>query len=315
MKTAWLFPGQGSQYVGMGRELFARFAPARALLEQASELMGMDLGRLIARGPESLLTRTDYLQPAITVVDMGCALLLENEGLHPDAVAGHSLGEYSALFAAGVLDAGDCLRLVVERGRLMHEASASFDAGMLAVIDGALQQVEEGVRALSADHVIGIGNYNGPRQVVVTGANAALAALALAQTALGARCVPLKVSGPWHSRLLAPAAARFGAVLRDVRMRAPRVPVALNVTGALCADPATIGACMQEQLCAPVKWMQAQRALHAYGIGRFLEVGPGNVLRGLARGIPETADCDVISVEGPRSLRFVTPAVARASHA
>lgn len=299
----------------MGRDLFAGFAPARSLLARASALLDVDLGRVIERGPDTLLTRTDHLQPAITVVNMGCALLLEAQGLRPQAVAGHSLGEYSALFAAGVIEADDCLRLVVERGRLMHHESAHYDAGMMAIMAGSLTAIEHAVQALSAEYVICVGNYNGPQQIVVTGERAALAALAQSQTALGARCVNLNVSGPWHSPLLVPAAERFVEVLRSVRFSAPRVPVALNVTGALTEDVGEIRAGMEQQLCTPVKWMHAQRALHAVGIGRFLEVGPGKVLRGLARGIPETARSEVTSVDGPRSLRFVMPAPLEVSRA
>ena len=251
--TAWLFPGQGSQFVGMGRDLTSAFAPAREILAAASAIAGVDLAAIIERGPEPLLTRTDHLQPALTAINIGCCRLLEAEGFRPDAVAGHSLGEFAALYAARVLTLEDTLRLVVERGRLMHAAASTLTGGMLAVKDLDAAVVEGVVAQLSTHNGVGIANYNSPRQIAISGELESLTLAATMLTARGGRVVRLNVSGPWHSPLLADASERFVEVLRAVAFHPARVPVVLNVSGAAATDAVAIRSAMERQLCATVR--------------------------------------------------------------
>jgi len=297
-----LFPGQGSQFVGMGHELLAQFPPAREALLRVSELTGVDLVDLVARGPDDALTQTHHLQPALTAVTVGCCLYLQHSGLQPDFVAGHSLGEYAALFAAGVIGLDDTLRLSVARGQMMHEIAQTLDGGMLAVNDLLVEQVEA---VLHAFPDVTLANHNAATQVAVCGTRAALPAAGAALSAAGGRVVALNVSGPWHSPLLAPAADRFAALLDATVFADANVPVAMNSTGALARAGEDIRAAMRRQLCSPVRWQEAMVSLHAAGVGRFVELGPKKVLRGLLRHIPEVADCEAANFDGPKALRFV----------
>lgn len=303
--TAWLFPGQGSQSLGMGRSLLAEFSPAREVLAMASEMVGRDLAAVIARGPDALLTRTDNLQPAITAINLGCCLLLREAGVAAHAVAGHSLGEFSALFAAGVLSLHDALWLTVERGRLMHQVSATLDGGMLAVKAVPIGVIEAAVSEVARDFAVGIANYNTPSQTVISGEREGLARIAQALSAAGGQAVALNVSGPWHSPLLRPAAERFVQVLRTVHFHDAAVPVVMNASGKAASTEAALREQVEAQLCSPVRWWRTLQTLGAMGTGRFVEVGPGKVLRGLLRGLPELAEHDVVNVEGPKSLAFL----------
>jgi [acyl-carrier-protein] S-malonyltransferase len=286
----------------MGGELVAQFPPARVALARAGELAGIDLAALVAHGPDEALTRTDALQPALTAVTIGCCLYLQESGLRPDFVAGHSLGEYAALFAADVIGLDDALRLTVARGRLMHEAACSLDGGMLAVSELPVAQVS----AVLADLPdVTLANHNAATQVAVCGPRSALPAAAAALTAAGARVVSLNVSGPWHSPLLAPAADRFAEMLAAMVFADAAVPVAMNTTGTLLQSGPDIRQAMLRQLCSPVQWHAAMRALAAAGVTQFVEVGPKKVLRGLLRHTPEVAACDAVNFDGPRALRFV----------
>lgn len=303
--SAWLFPGQGSQAVGMGRDLFLESAAARELLQFASDLIEVDLSLIISRGPAALLTRTDNLQPAITVLNLGCCMLLQEAGIEADAVAGHSLGEFSALYAAGVLTAHDVLRLVVARAKLMHEVSSTLAGGMLAVKGLNVDSIETIIAAASLDYTVGIANYNTPAQTVLSGESTGLDLVRDVLVAAGAQCQALNVSGPWHSPLLESAAQRFIAVLRGVNFHSAKIPVILNVTGTAETEAEKIRLHMEQQLCSPVRWLQVQHTLADMGMQHFVEVGPGKVLRGLLRGIPELVQAEVVNFDGPKALRFV----------
>jgi [acyl-carrier-protein] S-malonyltransferase len=286
----------------MGGELFAQFPPGGAALARASELAGFDLATLISRGPEEALAATDCLQPAMTALTVSCCLFLQDAGLRPDFVAGHSLGEYAALFAAGVIGLEDALRLTTARGRLMHEVAQTLDGGMLAINDLMIAQVEA---VLHGFPDVTIANHNAATQVAVCGARAALPAVSAALSAAGARVVTLNVSGPWHSPLLAPAADRFAEILESTAFNDAAVPVALNSTGILAQSGTDIRAAMLRQLCRPVLWHESMLALHEAGAARFVEVGPKKVLRGLLRHIAPLAACPAVNFDGPRALRFV----------
>jgi len=306
MHTAWLFPGQGSQYVGMGWELLRQFAPAADIMTQASEISGKDLQKLCLRGPDRELTQTDNLQPAITAINLGCLRLLEDAGYRPDCVAGHSLGEFSALHAAGVLTARDTLKLVAERGQLMHEASRTTAGGMLAVKGLVASQVEAIAARLQDRYAFAVANYNAPQQIVLSGELPAIDeahALVLEQSG---KPVPLNVSGAWHSPLMREAAERFVAVLDSVTFHPPQLPVFLNVTGSLGRDADAIKVALQQQIRSPVRWCQSVVGMLDAGVESFVEVGPGKVLRGLLQSIaPTDRGCRAVGIDSPQSLKFL----------
>ena len=302
MKTAWLFPGQGSQFCGMGRELWGSFARAREVLDIAESLSGLPLGRYSLRGPAETLTRTEVLQPAVTAMNIGCALLLQDAGYQADMAAGHSLGEFSALFAAGVLTAEETLRLVVERGRTMQHAAEQSHGGMLAVKGLANQQVER----LIAGKDVRIANYNSPHQTVVSGTENAIRQFARAAHEAGGECVDLAVAGAWHSRAMEPAAAAFERELDKIQLRNGTCPIYLNATAAAETDAMRIGAAIRRQMLSPVRWRHTIEAMRDSGAVIFLEVGPGKVLRGLLRKIwPDEQQYVVCGIDGPRSLEFL----------
>lgn len=285
MKTAFLFPGQGSQYPGMGRDLFEAFPKARAVFEAADDLLGFPLTRLMFGDAEDALKQTDVTQPALYVHSMAVMAVLAETMDPPDMTAGHSLGEYSALAAAGALSFEDGLRIVRLRSRLMAEAGTDRPGAMAAV----LGLDDDAVTALCADvttpeSLVQAANFNAPGQVVISGDVAAVErAMALARERGSRRVVPLPVSGAFHSPLMTHAHHGLAEALTALPLQAPRCPVYMNVTGAPTTDPDTIRGLLLEQLMAPVRWSQALQQMHADGAGRFVEVGAGRVLVGLAR--------------------------------
>ncbi|MFH1136518.1 MAG: ACP S-malonyltransferase [Pseudomonadota bacterium] len=296
--TAFLFPGQGSQFVGMGRDFAEALAWARELFSQADEITGKPITRLCFEGPLEELTLTVNLQPAITAVNLVCCRALREKGLTPDCVAGHSLGEYSALAVAGVISEAEALRLTDIRGRLMHRDALARPGAMQAVVGLTLDEVEA-IAELARDRgIVTTANHNTPTQIVITGESQAVAAAAVLVKTKGGQAVPLAVSGAWHSPLMENAARDFAVELSAVGFKAPKFPVFLNVAGRAETDPDKLKEAMIRQIVSPVKWSSIVENMLAAGVSNFVEVGPRKVLSGLVKKtVPRGTAVNLVNVE------------------
>ena len=283
---AGVFPGQGSQQVGMGQELSTTVACVRDTFAEADAILGFKLSDIIFNGPAEELKRTSIAQPALLTMSPAYWRM---EDYQCAVVAGHSLGEYSALVAAGALSLPDALQLVRKRGQLMEEAATQHPGGMAAI----LSLEDEAVIALCAEVSAEYGtvvpaNFNSPGQVVVSGETAAIAAIRAAAKARGGRAIPLQVSGPFHSPLMQSAADAFAQVLAGVQFNIPSIPIVPNFTAAPTMDVEEIRAALAGQITGAVQWVKSLRAMHALGANKFIEIGPGNVLTGLVqRTLPD----------------------------
>jgi len=324
MKAAFLFPGQGAQAVGMGRDLYEGFPAARAMFDRAEELTGLALKRLCFEGPEEELARTDVCQPAIfTVSAAALACLLARlgparaEALRPAYMAGLSLGEYTALYAAGMVDFDDALRLVARRGEAMQAAAVATPSGMVSVLGVDEAQARALCEAAAEGQVLACANFNCPGQVVLSGqADACRRAERMARDFGASGAVPLKVAGAFHSELMAPAAETLAGALRDVAFRDPPGPAgaaafaspATRVVANVDARPYAAAAEVQDRLLAqlvrPVRWQQCCELLLAEGVETFYEIGPGRVLAGLMRRIHRKAK--VTCVGGVQAIEELT---------
>lgn len=306
MSVAFVFPGQGSQYVGMGRALAEAFPVARETLAEADEALGRSLTGLLFEGPEEELRLTWNTQPAILATSVACLRVLEQEtGLRAAASAGHSLGEYSALVAAGALGYADALRVVERRGRFMQEAVPVGTGAMAAVLGLEAEQVRDLCAQVSrAGSVVEMANDNSPGQAVISGHVAAVEEASRKAKEAGAkRTVPLPVSAPFHCSLMAPAGARLAGVLAEVEVAAPRYPVVANVDAQPHGGAAQVRERLVQQVSRPVRWQDCVRALGTAGATVVVEVGPGKVLAGLIRRI--LPDAAVGGVEDPKTLDAV----------
>jgi len=289
MKTAFLFPGQGSQYVGMASDLMA-WPEAEQVIRTADEILGFQLSSLMfgtgdPENDENRLRQTDVTQPALFVHSMAVQAILDERGRRADVAAGHSLGEYSALAAAGALSFEDALQTVRIRGQLMAQAGTRRPGAMAAVI-GAEDAVVEDVctAASSDDSVVQPANYNSPGQIVISGDESAVQrAMEIAAERGIKRVIPLPVSGAFHSPLMEFATEGLGAALEQLTIAKPRFPVYLNVSAEPTTDPEVIRAALLDQLTAPVRWSQTLANMHRDGVARFVEVGAGKVLAGLVK--------------------------------
>jgi [acyl-carrier-protein] S-malonyltransferase len=298
MKIAFCFPGQGSQGVGMGRAIAEEFPTARAAYDEASEAVGFDVAKLCFEGSLEDLTRTELQQPALVATSIACLRAVKTLGIEPDYVIGHSVGEYSALAAADAIAAGDAVALVRERGEAMAEAARVKPGAMAAVLGLDDETVEELCLAIEG---VWPANYNCPGQIVVSGENAAVDRLIEEAAARGARkTVKLRVSGAFHSPLVAHAAERLRPAIAKATWRNPTPPFMSTVTAKL-EDAQRMGTLLVEQLTAPVRFTQAVRGLVKDGVGMFVEIGPGQVLSGLLRRCDRSLR--TISVNDPESLR------------
>lgn len=288
-KRCMVFAGQGSQFAGMGRDLVERYPECKHIYAQADEVLGYSLSRICFEGPDEELTKTNHCQPAIFVTSAACLKALELElGSLPDvgAMAGLSLGEWSALYAAGSLTFEDTVRVLEARGRFMQEACDATDGGMLSLMGLSVDQAQ----ALATEQEMEISNINGEGQVVLSGPKNKLAAVEQAALAAGAkRALALTVAGAYHSRLMQPAAERLAAFLAEIPLAAPQVPVVSNVTALPHGAPDDIRAAMVDQVTKTVRWLDCVRWLGAQGISEFVECGPGKVLSGLIKRIDRSA--------------------------
>jgi [acyl-carrier-protein] S-malonyltransferase len=306
MTRAFLFPGQGSQAVGMGKALAEAFAAARAVFQEVDDALEQRLSRLMWEGPEDQLTLTENAQPAIMAVSLAIIRVLQQEGgldlgKHARLVAGHSLGEYSALCAAGAFTLPDTARLLRIRGRAMQEAVPAGKGTMSALIGLDIEAAEAACTEAADAGLVVVANDNAPGQVVISGETRAVEKAGEIAKAKGAkRVIALAVSAPFHSPLLKPAAERMAQALSEVTIRPPAVPVLANVTAQETAEPATIRRLLVEQVTARVRWRESVAALRALGISQTVEAGGNKVLTGMVKRIDK--ELEPVTLDTPDDI-------------
>jgi len=306
VSRAFVFPGQGSQSVGMGRALAEAFPAARMVFEEIDDALGQKLSKLMAEGPESELTLTQNAQPALMAVSLAVVRALESEGgakvgTAATFVAGHSLGEYSALAAAGTFALADAARLLRRRGLAMQRAVPVGEGAMAALLGLDLEAAQQVAEAAAEGEVCAAANDNAPGQVVVSGARAAVErAIKLAAEKGAKRSILLPVSAPFHCALMAPAAREMEEALAATSMKPPTVPLIANVTARPISDPERIRALLIEQVTGMVRWRESVLAMKERGVGQLIELGAGKVLTGLTRRIDR--DLEGIAVGGPEEV-------------
>ena len=293
-RVAFVFPGQGSQYVGMGKELCGQFPAAKETFAEADDALGFRLSDLCFSGPEADLKLTENTQPAILTASIAALRVLQTEApVEPALVAGHSLGEYSALVAVGALQFRDAVKLVRERGRLMQQAVPTGEGAMAVVLGLEMADVERLCADAAQGEVVSPANFNGSGQVVIAGAKPAVArAASLAKERGAKRVLDLPVSAPFHCELMRPAADGLRRALADISVRPFAVGVVTNVEADVNLAPARVKALLVEQAVSPVRWEESVKKLAALGCGRAIEIGPGKVLKGLMKRIVPALEVD-----------------------
>jgi [acyl-carrier-protein] S-malonyltransferase len=304
-KIAFLFPGQGSQSVGMGEEFYREYDVVREIFDMTEEITRLNISRLCFKGPMEELTMTVNLQPAVTAVNLACLAMIQKENIDCQFSAGHSLGEFSALCAAAVTSREDTIRLVYKRGELMHREASRYQGAMSAIVGLPIDEVAELVAGVQKDGIVSVANHNTELQIVITGAPPAVERVSALAVAKGAKSVRLKVSGAWHSELIKGAVDEFKQYLETITFNAPRKKVLFNVTAEMEQDPAEIREIMARQLCSPVKWYDAMNKMAAENVDAFVEVGPGRVLAGLLKKIlPQDCPAKVYNVSNLKQLEI-----------
>lgn len=308
-KIAFVFPGQGSQAVGMAKDSFEQSEQARAVIEAANHALQLDLADIMFNGPEQQLKQTYNTQPALLTASIAYLKLVEQAGIKADYVAGHSLGEYSALVAAGVINFEDAVKVVRQRGLFMESAVPNGKGAMAAVLGAERDALHEACQSISASvGSVELANVNCPGQIVVSGTAEGVQALAAQAKEFGAkRVIPLEVSGPFHSSLMKQAAVSLKGELENVTFSDAKIPVIANVTAEPTEAAETLKALLVEQVCAPVLWQDSIEKLLELGVDTFIEIGSGAVLSGLIKKINRDAKVITInSVEAVQSLTVST---------
>ena len=307
-KTALLFPGQGSQYIGMGQALAEVSPKVQQLFGTADEVTGMDIQKLCFAGPMEDLTRVLNLQPALTTVNLACIEYLRSRlpDCTPAWVAGHSLGEYSALYAAGAVNMEDTLRLVTRRGELMEREGAANPGGMRAVLGLTIDEVDALLESFTGPGTVVVANHNSEKQVVISGDMAGLDGLSELCQEQGGKVIPLKVSVANHSPLVAGAVPDFAAFMETISFQTPQVNMIFNVTGAPESDPAEIRSIMARQIASRVRWYESVLRMVDDGVELFVELGPKNVLTGLMKKIlPRKSGIVCMQADTPEAIEKV----------
>jgi [acyl-carrier-protein] S-malonyltransferase len=306
MKIAVLFPGQGSQYVGMGQDFIDTDSDCAAIMEKAESVCNFPLGKVCREGPMEELTRSVYLQPAITVTNLVCWHAVQKaigEKLTVSCFAGHSLGEYSALYAAGVLSVTDTIRLVVKRGALMEREGLKNPGGMRAVLGLGIEEIEAIITGYNGQGIVTAANHNTEKQIVISGEEKALDAVGARAVEQGGKVVPLNVNIANHSPLVADAVPDFKAFMEEIEFKEPKYPVFFNVSATVEKDVQIIKEMMAQQIASRVRWYESINSMIAEGVDTFIEIGPKAVLIGMMRKIvPKGYAYNALQVDSPNTL-------------
>lgn len=299
-KTAYIFPGQGSQSVGMGKEFYDNYDEARTVYKKADSVLGYSISDICFNGDSEKLNLTKNTQPAILTTSLAILEVLRKElSVEISATAGHSLGEYGSLYLSGVLTLEEAIKITGERARLMNEAAENTQGGMAAILGLTEEVVKKGIDELSKEGVISVANYNCPGQIVITGEKALIEKSSDVFSELGAkRVVPLSVSGAFHSKLMENASEKFEEIINNINFKDPTIPVYENIDGNKILSGKELKQRMPKQIYSSVMWTQATTNMIKDGIATFVEIGSGKVLSGLIKKInPEVKICNINSIE------------------